>query len=72
LRILLLSAGQVIAREELFRAVLGREYNVFDRSIDNHVSTLRKKLGKGKRASERIKSVRNVGYVYVALDGAKG
>ena len=39
------SAGRVISREELFRDVLDREFSVFDRSIDNHVSSLRKKLG---------------------------
>jgi two-component system response regulator CpxR len=68
LRLLLVAAGQVVTREELFRAVLGREFSVFDRSIDNHVSSLRKKLGPRMNGIERIKSVRGTGYIYAALD----
>jgi len=64
LRMLLSSAGQVVTREDLFRQVLQRDYSVFDRSIDNHVSSLRKKLGPRIGGTERIKSVRNAGYVY--------
>jgi two-component system response regulator CpxR len=71
LKILLLCAGQVVGREELNRTVLGRAYSPFDRSIDVHVSNLRKKLGPGEDAGERIKSVRNEGYMYtVAVDRA--
>ncbi len=71
LEVLLRSAGQVVAREELFDKVLQREYSVFDRSIDNHVSSLRKKLGPRLGDTERIKAVRNSGYIYAysALDG---
>src|SRR5256886_4387548 len=45
LEILLRSAGQIVKREELVKEVLGRELSPFDRSIDMHVSNLRKKLG---------------------------
>src|SRR5690349_1933831 len=45
LRVLLQSAGQVVPREQLFQNVLGRDFSVFDRSIDNHISSLRRKLG---------------------------
>lgn len=71
LEVLLRSAGQVVPREELFDKVLHREYSVFDRSIDNHVSSLRKKLGPRLGDTERIKAVRNSGYLYAysALDG---
>ena len=68
LRVLLAAAGQVVTREELFRSVLGREFNVFDRSIDNHVSSLRKKLGPKVNGIERIKSVRGTGYIYTAIE----
>jgi two-component system response regulator CpxR len=64
LRTFLRSAGRVISREELFRDVLEREFTVFDRSIDNHVSSLRKKLGPTPEGRERIRAVRNAGYVY--------
>lgn len=64
LRALLSSAGEVVSREDLFRRVLQREYSVFDRSVDNHVSALRKKLGAQVDGVERIRAVRNAGYVY--------
>ncbi|HEX8282759.1 MAG TPA: response regulator transcription factor [Pyrinomonadaceae bacterium] len=61
---LLASAGLVVTREALVRTVLGRELSVFDRSIDMHISHLRKKLGRRDGEAERIKTVRGVGYVY--------
>jgi len=64
LRTLIMVAGQVVSREELFAKTLQREYSPFDRSIDNHVSSLRKKLGSHVGDTERIRSVRNAGYVY--------
>jgi len=67
LRVLLQSAGQVVPREQLFQDVLGREFSVFDRSIDNHISSLRRKLGARVHGAERIKSVRNIGYQYAIL-----
>jgi len=65
LRELLQRAGQVVSREELAERVLGRKLAVFDRSIDVHVSSLRKKLGLGRDGFERIKTIRSVGYIYI-------
>ena len=62
--ILLSSAGRVVKREDLVRTALGREISPFDRSIDMHVSHLRKKLGHHIGEVERIKTVRGVGYIY--------
>jgi DNA-binding response OmpR family regulator len=61
---LLKAAGLVVSREALVRDVLGREFSPFDRSIDTHVSNLRKKLGPAKNGLERIKCVRGIGYLY--------
>jgi two-component system response regulator CpxR len=61
---LLKKAGQVLSREELTRTILNRELDLFDRSIDVHVSSLRKKLGHEIDGRERIKTVRSVGYLY--------
>lgn len=61
---LLNSAGRVVRREDLVRSALGRELSVFDRSIDMHISHLRKKLGHHIGEVERIKTVRGVGYIY--------
>jgi DNA-binding response OmpR family regulator len=64
LEVLLRNAGQIVSRERLTETVLGRKLGPFDRVIDVHVSNLRKKLGSGEQG-ERIKSVRNVGYLFV-------
>ena len=64
LKLLLASAGKIVTREEVFEKVLHREYTVFDRSLDNYISNLRKKLGPKIGGIERIKSVRNSGYLY--------
>lgn len=61
---LLHAAGNVLSREEISQTVLGREFNPLDRSIDTHISNLRKKLGVEVKGIERIKSVRGVGYLY--------
>ncbi len=61
---LLRVAGTVVSRDRLARDVLDREYSVIDRSIDMHVSNLRKKLGPVLGETERIKTVRGVGYLY--------
>jgi two-component system, OmpR family, response regulator CpxR len=65
LEALLRAAGRVVTREELVTQVLGRHFSPFDRSVDMHVSNLRKKLGHRIGEVERIRSVRGVGYVYV-------
>lgn len=77
LEVLLRNAGRVVPREKLVEQVLGREYSPYDRSIDVHVSNLRKKLGHKAGNMERIKSVRQVGYLYalpaaVEDEGADG
>lgn len=57
------SAGRVLTRDQLLDAVAGREYDVFDRSVDVHVSTLRKKLGDDPKNPQYIKTIRSVGYM---------
>jgi len=73
LQVLLKSAGQVVTRDDLSQQVLGRKSMPYDRSIDMHVSHLRKKLGPRSDGRDRIQSVRGVGYVYVLSgDGLRG
>ena len=71
LRMFLASVGAVLQREQLAREVLGRELAPFDRSIDVHVSNLRRKLGPTPEGSERIKAIRSVGYLYAAPTKSK-
>jgi DNA-binding response OmpR family regulator len=61
-------SGQVLSRERLAEQVLGRTLASFDRSIDVHVSNLRKKLGDAASAREHIRAVRGEGYVFVRID----
>lgn len=67
---LLHAAGQVVTREELAREVLQRKLLSFDRSLDMHMSKLRRKLGPYPDGSERIKTVRAVGYIFVEYEAA--
>ncbi len=64
LKAFLESGGHALSREELVQGVLGRDFSPTDRSIDTHVSHLRKKLGLRSDGLERIKSLRGVGYLY--------
>lgn len=65
LECLLRHAGHVISKEELSQQVLGRKLESYDRSVDMHVSNLRRKLGPLPDREERIKTVRGVGYQYI-------
>jgi two-component system response regulator CpxR len=69
LRILLESAGHVVGRETLAEVALGRPLHPLDRSIDMHISKLRRKLGERVDGMERIKTVRGMGYIYVRDEG---
>jgi len=59
------SAGRVVTRDELSRRALGRRASSFDRSLDVHLSNLRRKLGPLPGGGDRIKTIRGVGYQYV-------
>ena len=65
LEVLLRNAGQVVAKTELSDAALGRKLTRYDRSLDMHVSSLRRKLGARPDGDERIKTVRGVGYQFI-------
>ena len=62
LEALVRAGGGVVSREDLCVKILGREYSPLDRSIDVHVSNLRKKLGRNAGEPAPIKSVRGEGY----------
>ncbi len=57
--------GRVKTREQLIEEVADREWEVFDRAIDMHISTLRKKLGDDPKEPKFIKTVRGYGYQLV-------
>ncbi|SKA62168.1 two-component system, OmpR family, response regulator RstA [Enterovibrio nigricans DSM 22720] len=59
------SADEVLSRDTLTRAVRGIEYDGLDRTIDNKVVSLRKKLGDNPTSPCRIITVRGKGYLFV-------
>jgi two-component system response regulator CpxR len=65
LEALLREAGHVVSKAGLSERALGRKLMRYDRSLDMHVSSLRRKLGPLPGGEERIKTVRGVGYQYV-------
>lgn len=71
LETLMRSAGRVVSRDELSQAALYRRANSFDRSLDVHISNLRRKLGPAPGGGDRIKTVRGVGYLYARSGGSR-
>jgi DNA-binding response OmpR family regulator len=67
LEALMRSPGQVVAREELSEEVLGRSFHPFDRSLDMHVSRLRRKLNGNTTREDQVKTIRGVGYQLVLV-----
>jgi DNA-binding response OmpR family regulator len=62
LELLMRSAGQVISRDAMTEQALGRKLAAYDRSIDTHISNLRRKLELEAGTNPEIKNVRGSGY----------
>jgi DNA-binding response OmpR family regulator len=62
---------KVLTRDQLLDAVAGRSYEVYDRSIDVHISSIRKKLHDNGRVPHIIKTVRSAGYLFCSPTGHK-
>ncbi|MDR1110039.1 MAG: response regulator transcription factor [Deltaproteobacteria bacterium] len=58
------NAGRNVSRKVLFAQALGRREQVFDRSLDMHVSRIRKKVWPGDEGARRIRNIRGEGYRY--------
>jgi len=67
---LIKQAGQIVNKETLTEESLFRKQTIYDRSVEMHVSKIRKKLGSHVDGSQRIKTIRGVGYLY-ATTGTK-
>lgn len=61
--------GRVKSREQLLESLTGRNYDVFDRSIDVHIWSLRKKLADDPKHPQFIRTIRSVGYMLINPDG---
>lgn len=58
------SAGDIVTRETISTRILDRNLSAFDRSVDTHISRLRRKIGVYPDGAERVKTVRGIGYIY--------
>jgi DNA-binding response OmpR family regulator len=61
---LLQHRGEVVTKRDLYVSALGREPVPHDRSVDMHVSNLRRKLGPDPRGDNRIETIRGIGYQF--------
>ena len=68
LQLLVEELGQPVERKVLTERALGRKLTLYDRSIDTHVSNLRRKLGRSGDCRIEIRSVRGTGYELIDLD----
>ncbi len=60
--------GKVVEKNQLAEEAMSRSLTLFDRSLDMHLSNLRKKLGVHDGGQTRIKTIRGVGYMYVRAE----
>ena len=67
LELLMRRAGEVVSKDELSREVLGKRLQMYDRSLDMHVSNIRKKIAPSS-ADEKIQTLRGSGYLFLAGD----
>ena len=68
---LLRHRGNVLTREDLVQVALGRHLGALDRSIDVHISRLRKKLVESGAGDTHIRAIRGVGYIYTGFSNGQ-
>lgn len=68
LNVLVKHRGKVVEKNQLAEEAMSRSLTLFDRSLDMHLSNLRKKVGPHLNGAARIKTIRGVGYMYVTED----
>jgi len=68
LAMLMREAGRVVGKDAIAQAVLGRTLRPFDRSIDVHISKLRRKLGPASDGDSLIHTIQRGGYLFRVVD----
>jgi DNA-binding response OmpR family regulator len=61
--------GRIKTRDSLLDEIRDRNYEVFDRSIDVHVSAIRRKIGDDAKEPRYIRTVRAAGYMMMDPEG---
>lgn len=67
LELLMRRAGEVVSKDELSREVLGKRLQMYDRSLDMHISNIRKKVAPFC-PDEKIQTLRGSGYLFLQGD----
>ncbi|MCP4718171.1 MAG: response regulator transcription factor, partial [Desulfobacteraceae bacterium] len=67
LEVLMKSPNTVLSRDQIMNLAQGRDFMVFDRSIDIHISRLRAKIESDPGSPKRIKTIWGTGYMFVDL-----
>ena len=67
LNMLMQKAGEIVTKEQLSEQVLGRKLSAFDRSIDMHISNIRRKL-LPLSPTDKFKTIRGSGYIFLTGD----
>ncbi|UCX03265.1 response regulator [Shewanella glacialimarina] len=62
---LVANSGELVTKDSLSESVLGKKLMPFDRSLDMHLSNLRKKLPERKDSRARVKTLRGKGYIWI-------
>lgn len=65
LELLMNQHGQIVSKEQISEQILHRKLSAFDRSIDMHVSNIRRKL-QAKSTNEKLKTIRGSGYLFLS------
>jgi DNA-binding response OmpR family regulator len=58
--------GKALSRDQIMDLIADRDWNPFDRSIDVLIGKIRKKLGDDSRNPDFIRTIRNIGYMFIA------
>lgn len=61
---LLLQRGEVLTKPYLYRVVLERDYSGYDRSLDMHISRIRRRLTEAGLAADRLQTLHGRGYSF--------
>jgi len=59
---LALNSGEVLSKPYLYQTVLKRSYGIYDRSLDMHLSRIRRKLNEAKWKGDRLQTINGKGY----------
>jgi len=68
LDLLMSKVSQIVSKNEISQQILKRKLSAFDRSIDMHISNIRRKL-LAFSSSDKLKTIRGAGYIFLAGEG---